>query len=583
MASFSPSSITASDPRTRGARLLLAAVVLSGFLLPQLAEASDPEKLQFVDVAAESGLIFRHTFGAERMRDVLMTTGSGVGLCDVDDDGWLDAILVNGSVLDAQGNVVPSPGLRLALFRNLGGAGNGVRFEDVTRAAGLGAPAYGQGVACADYDGDGLTDIYLTNYGVNALYRNSGVGPDGVPRFEDVTASSGTGDPRWSTGAVFFDYDGDLDLDLYVANYLRFRPDMHSAHASALSKKMGFVSFPGPRDYEAEDDVLYRNNGDGTFSDVSREAGLSRGGKGLNAAAADFDNDGDQDLFVANDASLNFLYRNDGGRLTEMAVVAGVAVDPQGVETAAMGVDVVDIDADGLLDLFVTNMLFEFNNLYHNLGDLLFSDTTRDLGLDKDNFRHVSWATRFADFDHDGYLDCFVANGHVIDYVEGFSQSITYQQQNMLFQGGANGRFKDVANSLGPSFRRKGVTRGGAFGDYDNDGDLDILLSILGGEAELLRNDLPANDLWLKIRLAGLPPNTDALGARVDVRFGERSFHTESRFASGYLSSSDPTIHVGLGPDVDEAEVTVTWPSGLESVHRVPAGTLSVIEEPARD
>jgi hypothetical protein len=513
------------------------------------------------------------------MQNVLMTTGSGVAFCDFDNDGWLDIILVNGSTLDAEGSVIASGASRLALFRNLGAAGKQVTFEDVTLAAGLGAPAYGQGVACADYDGDGLTDIYLTNYGANALYRNRGPEANGIPAFEDVTALSGTGDPRWSTGAAFFDYDGDLDLDLFVANYLRFRPDMRGAHSSALSKKMGFVSFPGPRDFDAADDILYRNNGDGTFSDVSREAGLVRGGKGLNAAAADFDNDGDQDLFVANDASLNFLYRNDGGHLTEMAVVAGVAVDPQGVETAAMGVDVVDIDADGLLDLFVSNMLFEFNNLYHNLGDLLFTDTTKPLALDKDNFRHVSWATRFADFNHDGYLDCFVANGHVIDYVEGFSQSITYAQQNMLFLGGESGRFKDVADKAGEPFRRKSVTRGGAFGDYDNDGDIDILLLNLGGGAELLRNDLPANDRWLELRLVGLPPNTHAIGARVDVRFGNRSLHTESRFASGYLSSSDPTIHVGLGPGVSEAEVTVTWPSGRESVHTVKAGALSVIEE----
>jgi hypothetical protein len=565
------------------AGLLLVGLLHQGVLIRPVAAASAAGALRFVDVAAESGLRFRHTFGADRMRNVLMTTGSGAGFCDFDNDGWLDAILINGSALDAEGKAVASAASRLALFRNRGGDGQGVTFENVTATAGLGAPAYGQGVACADYDGDGLTDIYLTNYGANRLYRNRGSRADGIPTFEDVTAVSGTGDPRWSTGVEFFDYDGDLDLDLFVANYLRFRPDMARVHSSALSKRMGFISFPGPRDHDAEDDVLYRNNGDGTFSDVSREAGLSRGGKGLNAVAADFDNDGDQDLFVANDASLNFLYRNDEGRLTEMAVVAGVAVDPQGVETAAMGVDVVDIDADGLLDLFVTNMVFEFNNLYHNLGDLLFKDTTKALGLDKDNFRHVSWATRFADFNHDGHLDCFVANGHVIDYVEGFSQSITYPQQNMLFLGGEKGRFVDAADDCGAPFERKGVSRGGAFGDYDNDGDIDILLLNLGGYAELLRNDLPANDHWLKIRLAGLSPNTHGIGARVVVRHGQRSIYSESRFASGYLSSSDPTLHVGLGPDVPEVEVTVTWPSGLESIHRARAGTLTIIEEPSRE
>ena len=547
---------------------------------PALAAAGVGAPPQFVDVAAESGLRFRHTFGAERLANVLMTTGSGAAFCDFDDDGWLDAILVNGTALDAAGEVVAAGASRLALFHNRGATGAGPTFVDVTLAAGLGEPAYGQGVACGDYDGDGLTDVYLTNYGANRLYRNRGGGPGAVLAFEDVTERSGTGDPRWSTGAVFFDYDGDLDLDLFVANYLDFRPDMARVHSSALSKRMGFISFPGPRDYDAADDVLYRNNGDGTFSDVSREAGLVSGGKGLNAVAADFDNDGDQDLFVANDATLNFLYRNDGGHLTEVAASAGVAVDPQGVETAAMGVDVVDVDADGLLDLFVTNMVFEFNNLYHNLGDLLFEDVTRSLGLDKDNYRHVGWATRFADFNHDGQLDCFVANGHVIDYVEGFSQSITYPQQNMIFLGDRAGRFEDVADESGAAFRRKRVSRGAAFGDYDNDGDVDILLVNLGGWAELLRNDLPANDRWLKIELAGLAPNTHGLGARVVVRHGQRSVVSEVRFASGYLSSSDPTLHVGLGPEAGDAEVQVLWPSGRESTHRARPGTLVTIAEP---
>jgi len=576
----SRSSTTALDAAASAVGLLLVGLAPGAILASPIAAAGVGEPPQFVDVAAQSGVRFRHTFGAERLMNVLMTTGSGAAFCDFDNDGWLDAILVNGTALDTEGHVVASGASRLALFHNRGAAADGPTFADVTLAAGLGEPAYGQGVACADYDGDGLTDIYLTNYGANRLYRNRGSGRDGVPAFDDVTELSGTGDPRWSTGAVFFDYDGDLDLDLFVANYLHFRPDMARAHSSALSKRMGFISFPGPRDYDAANDVLYRNNGDGTFSDVSRAAGLSGGGKGLNAVAADFDNDRDQDLFVANDATLNFFYRNDGGHFTEVAAMAGVAVDPQGVETAAMGVDVVDIDADGLLDLYVTNMVFEFNNLYHNLGDLLFEDVTRSLGLDKDNFRHVGWATRFVDFNHDGHVDCFVANGHVIDYVEGFSQSITYPQQNMLFLGDQQGHFVDVADKCGAALRWKRVSRGAAFGDYDNDGDIDILLVNLGGRAELLRNELPPNDRWLKIRLAGLAPNTHGIGARVVVQHGQRSTLSEVRFASAYLSSSDPTLHVGLGPGAREVDVRVLWPSGRESTHRARAGTLVTIDEP---
>ncbi len=225
-------------------------------------------------------------------------------------------------------------------------------------------------------------------------------------------------------------------------------------------------------------------------------------------------------------------------------------------------------------------MVFEFNNLYHNLGDLLFEDSTRSLGLDKDNFRHVGWATRFVDFNHDGHLDCFVANGHVIDYVDGFSQSITYPQQNMLFLGSQRGRFVDVADASGAALRWKRVSRGAAFGDYDNDGDIDILLANLGGRAELLRNELPPNDRWLKIRLVGSAPNTHGIGARVVVRQGQRSILSEVRFASAYLSSSDPTLHVGLEPGASEVEVEISWPSGRKSKHGARAGTLVTIVEP---
>lgn len=555
---------------TAGVRLATGLLV-AWLALPPLALADGPIRAQFTDVAGKSGLRFRHTFGAKKLENVLMTTGSGCALFDYDHDGWLDAFLVNGTALDNNGKPLPDKASHHALFRNQRDGS----FKNVTRAAGLGEPSYGQGCACGDFDGDGFTDLYVTNYGPNRLYRNRG---DGT--FEDVTERSGTGDSRWGTGAVFFDFDGDNDLDLFVANYLKFRPNMSGVHASALSKRLVFRFFPGPRDYQAEEDILYRNNGDGTFTDVSKTMGLANGEKGLTVVAADFDEDGDQDVFVANDATPNFFYRNDGGRFTNIALEAGVAYDPQGVETAAMGVDIADVNEDGRQDLYVTNMVFEFNNLYQNQGDLLFEDVTKTVGLDKDNYRHVGWATRFVDFDHDGYLDCFVANGHVVDYVEGFSQSVTYRQQNMLFMGDSEGHFKNVANDCGKPLRRKRVSRGSAFGDYDNDGDIDILISNSGGRAELLRNDLPKNDRWLKIRLKGEPPNTHGIGAKVVIRVGDRTVSSEVRFAATYLSSSDPTLHVGLGPGVTAGLVEVAWPSGRRSTRKVTSGTLVIIEEP---
>ncbi len=545
-------------------------VLFMGLNGMQYGSAQDLVVPTFKDVAEESGILFRHNFGDDRLKSVLMTTGSGTAFFDYDNDGWLDAFLVNGTGLDKHGNPRADRASHHALFHNQKDG----TFRNVTEQAGFTTVSYGQGIAIGDYDGDGFDDVYITNYGPNQLYRNRG---DGT--FEDVTERSGTGEPHWGTGAVFFDFDQDGDLDLFAANYVQFRADMQGVHASSLSKRSGFRFFPGPRDYAPEDDHLFRNNGDGTFTDVSNEAGLVSGGKGLTAIASDFDNDGDQDLFVANDASPNFLYENEGGHFREIATRAGVAYDPNGEETAAMGVDVADIDNDGNLDLYVTNMVFEYNNLYHNEGEMIFEEITKRSHLDTDNYRHAGWATRFSDFNHDGHLDCFVANGHVIDYIEGMSQSVTYGQQNMVFLGDSRGHFKNVTGKTGKAFQMKSVTRGASFGDYDNDGDIDILISNSGESAELLRNDTPTSDRWLGIRLKGRAPNTHGIGARVTVTFKNRTVSHEVRFAPTYLSSSDPTINLGLLPGENEGSISVDWPSGKTSTRDLRVGTVIEITE----
>lgn len=518
--------------------------------------------IKFTEVAKKVGIRFRHNFGAKNPRNILMTTGNGCAFFDYDNDGFLDVFLVNSTTLDSKGKIIPERATYHALYHNRGDG----TFENVTKAANITKVSYGQGCAIADYDGDGYEDLYITNYGPNILYHNRG---DGT--FEDVTEHSGTGDPRYSTGAVFFDYDGDGDLDLFVANYIKFPVEHHSWKKPHLR---------GPRYYDAEDDGLYRNNGDGTFTDVSKEVGLVSGGKALMVMTSDFDGDGDQDIFIANDRTPNFLYENLGGHFKEIGLQAGIALDQNGNQTAGMGLDIVDVNGDTRPDVYVTNFHWEYNNLYVNQGGLFFLDMLSSLGLDKNIWNHTGWATRLMDFNNDGYLDCFVAQGGLWAYRKTLPYGVTYPQKNFLFLGTPDGLFKQATNICGKAFQRKHVSRGAAFGDYDNDGDIDILVSNSGDWASLYRNDTPVNDRWLKIKVKGQPPNTDGIGAKVYVHIGNRTIFSEVRCSVAYLSSSDPTIHIGLRPGEFEGEAEVLWPSGKKSVAKVHAAKITIIEEP---
>ncbi len=513
-------------------------------------EGLRPQLPTFAEAADESGIHFQHVYGEPPISNILESTGAGAGFFDSDNDGDLDLFLVNGLLLGEDG---PQPSD--ALYRNEGQG----RFAEITAVAGISDGGYGMGCAAADYDNDGDQDLYVVNYGPNTLYRNEGRG-----HFAEVAKGAGVADPRWSVASSWFDYNNDGQLDLFVANYLDFD---HRApqDRSLASLHEGYRSYPGPRDYPDQPDALYRNLGDGTFAEVSAQVGINptgAGGKGMGSLATDFDFDGDVDLFVANDRTPTQLYRNDGGHFTEMALWAGVAFDESGNPSGAMGVDAGDYDGDGRLDLFVTNFVFEYNSLYRNLGDGTFADVTAALGLALPSYQYVGWGTGFFDYDNDGWLDIFVANGHVHEDMDLLSERVSFGQPNQLFHNEGGAAFAEVSARSGPSFLVARSSRGAAFGDYDDDGDLDIAVVNVGGPAELLRNDGGNREHWLSVYLEGRSSNHSAVGARVRLQAGSLRLVREVRAGSSYTSQNDLRLHFGLGGQTRIDSLEVRWPSG---------------------
>ena len=545
-----------SPPRTR----LQTRIALYTFILLLLECASlcaDNHDIQFVDVTAEAGIRFRHVNGAKGDYHLPETIGSGGAFFDYDIDGDLDLYLVNSGDLTG----TASEGTYTSILYRNNGDGT---FTDVTDTAGVGNSGnYGMGAACGDYDNDGDPDLYVTNFGANVFYRNNG---DGT--FTDVTESAGVGDALWGTSATFFDYDRDSYLDLYVANYVRYSLDVTYRPCGVH----GIRTHCHPKNFDGAPDRLYRNNGDGTFTDATQAAGFGgiggpHSGKGLGVVAADFNNDGEPDVYVANDDTPNFLFYNNGdGTFTETGLLAGCAFSFDGVAQAGMGVDAGDFDGDGNLDIFVTNLSHETNALYRNNGDGTFSDIVYEANLGKESYLFVGFGTRFFDYDNDGYSDIFIANGHIIEAIAQVTDVLTYAQRNQLFHNNGDDTFTEVSFESGPYFRREGVSRGAIFGDYDNDGDTDIVVTQSNQQAELLRNERGNRQNWVRIKLVGTASNRDGIGARVTVTIDNESQMQEARTGLSYLSSNDPRVLFGLGDRTRIDRLEIRWPSGIVQV-----------------
>ena len=498
----------------------------------------------FTDTAAKAGITLRVESGdAKEKKYLIESIGGGLAVIDFDNDGWMDLFVVNGSVH------------RSALYRN----NHDGTFTDVTEKSGIRNPHWGKGALAADFNGDGLQDLYIVNFGPNALWMNRG---DGT--FRDVTREAGVGDARWSAAAAAADYDGDGDLDLFVVNYLDY--DLNKLPTSG--KFCSYQNIPvacGPRGLKGAGDTLYRNNGDGTFTDVSVKAGVAdeEGYYGLAAAWGDYDNDGDPDLFVANDNTPNRLYRNNGdGTFTDVAVQVGVAFSEDGREQSCMGVEFEDLDNDGWLDLMVTNFSDDYNTLYRNSGKGFFTDDSHRAGLVQDSWNDLSWGVGFFDFNNDGWKDVFVANGHIYPQVDGAGVNTTYRQTNKLYLNTKSPKLKNVSGAAGPGLLVKKSHRGAAFADFNNDGQMDVAVSALDDAPSLLMNGGMAGNHWLILRLTGAGKNRFGVGARVTVKSEGVVQVREAKAGGSYASASDPRVHFGLGSAAVVDEVTVRWRSG---------------------
>jgi len=535
--------------------------------------------ITFLNVARESGLNAKTIFGGEHKNKYLLeTTGCGVAFYDYDNDGWLDIFLVNGARLEGfPAGQEPTN----HLFKN----NRDGTFADVTARAGLLHSGWGQGVCVGDYDNDGFDDLFMTYFGKNVLYHNNGNGT-----FTDVSEKAGVAGTgkRWNTGCAFVDYDRDGHLDLFVANYIDLDLRTAPVPESGPCLYKGVMVACGPPGLNGGKNILYHNNGDGTFTDVSEKSGIlkANGTFGLGVLTADLDNDGWADIYVANDSTASALYQNKkNGTFTDIAIEAGCALSPDGKPQAGMGISAADYDLDGNLDLVKTNFAGDTPSLYHNLGGANFEDTTFQGGLGK-HTQYLGWGCCFFDMDNDGWSDILICNGHVYPEVEQLKTEAGYPQRKLLYKNLRNGRFDDVSYDAGPGISVPVAARGCAFGDFDNDGDLDVVVNTVNDFPQLLRCDSRIGNNWIKIKTIGTKSNRSGIGARIKCIThlpSEKSLHPqidEVRSGGGYFSQNDLRVHFGIGK-ADKVELLeIRWPSGaVDTIRDIKPNQVIFVKE----
>jgi enediyne biosynthesis protein E4 len=545
-------------------------------VLQSAPAANATSTVQFVDVAREAGLNVPNVWGGvDHKRYIIEAKGSGLAFFDYDNDGWLDIYLTNGTRIDEKWAPGKSPTSQL--FKN----NRDGTFTNMTDKSGLARTGWQTGVCVGDYDNDGWDDLFCCFWGHNILFHNNG---DGT--FSDVTQKAGLykEEVRWGAGCTFLDYDRDGSLDLFVCNYVKF--DLAQAASSAGAASCQWKGIPvmcGPRGLIGDTNLLYHNNGDGTFTDASEKAGILKPGPrfSITAVSYDFDNDGWPDIYVAVDSEPSMLFHNNhDGTFTDIGVIAGCAYSEAGHEQAGMGVAVADYDCDGWLDIFKTNFTDDTSNLYHNNGDGTFSDVTFPSGIAV-NSRYVGWGCGFLDYDNDGWADLMQINGHVYPEIAGHDVGQTYKNPRIVYRNMGNGQFKDVSSVMGPGISEHFSSRGAAFGDYDNDGDVDVLILNMNDLPSLLRNDGGNKQNWIKIKLIGTKCNRTAIGARVRVVTGEHAQMDEVHSGSSVMSQGDLRLHFGIGKVETVDLIEVKWPTTgkLERFPQVKANQILTIRE----